>query len=204
MHTCSGMAVWISLIQMQRCAPEHGVPDKAKERGNVVRVTDSRHGVDAALLCLSNAKEGGLSGWSSSIAVHNEIVRRRPDLARVLAGPWFMDRKGEVPEGKKGYFELPVFNYHQVGSMQYFLSFPKVCWLVRVVCHMVYAVHYEKFSLRCFSCLKFFRSFLGLDEQLVYSGKHVQNLPRILTATKKRKFYCLPLSLRYSHAQSRH
>ncbi|CAL8468861.1 g8402 [Coccomyxa elongata] len=66
-----------------------------------------------ALLCLSNAKEGGLSGWSSSIAVHNEIVRRRPDLARVLAGPWFMDRKGEVPEGKKGYFELPVFNYHQ-------------------------------------------------------------------------------------------
>lgn len=68
----------------------------------------------AALLCLSNAKEGGLSGWSSSISVHNEIVRRRPDLARLLAGPWFMDRKGEVPEGKKGYFELPVFNYHQV------------------------------------------------------------------------------------------
>ena len=47
----------------------------------------------AALLCLHNAKEGGLSSWSSSISVHNEIVRRRPDLARVLAGPWFMDRK---------------------------------------------------------------------------------------------------------------
>lgn len=25
--------------------------------------------------------------------MHNEIVRRRPDLARVLAGPWYMDRK---------------------------------------------------------------------------------------------------------------
>ncbi len=70
----------------------------------------------AALLCLSNAKEGGLSGWSSSISVHNEIVRRRPDLARLLAGPWFMDRKGEVPAGKKGFFELPVFNYHKVGQ----------------------------------------------------------------------------------------
>lgn len=70
----------------------------------------------AALLCLSNAKEGGLSGWSSSVSVHNEIVRRRPDLARLLAGPWFMDRKGEVPEGKKGYFELPVFNYYKVRS----------------------------------------------------------------------------------------
>ncbi|KAK9842564.1 hypothetical protein WJX81_006293 [Elliptochloris bilobata] len=66
-----------------------------------------------ALLCLHIAKEGGLSSWSSSIAVHNEIVRRRPDLARVLAGPWFMDRKGEVPEGKQGYFELPVFNYFE-------------------------------------------------------------------------------------------
>ena len=51
----------------------------------------------AALLCLHNAKEGGLSSWSSSISVHNEIVRRRPDLARVLAGPWFMDRKARAP-----------------------------------------------------------------------------------------------------------
>jgi hypothetical protein len=40
---------------------------------------------------------GGLSSWSSSISVHNEIVRSRPDLAEVLAGPhWFYDRKGEV------------------------------------------------------------------------------------------------------------
>ena len=50
----------------------------------------------AALLCLHNAKEGGLSSWSSSISVHNEIVRRRPDLARLLAGPWFFDRKART------------------------------------------------------------------------------------------------------------
>lgn len=58
--------------------------------------------------------------------MHNEIVRRRPDLARLLAGPWFMDRKGEVPEGKKGYFELPVFNYHEV-SIQPSLDVLFVC-----------------------------------------------------------------------------
>lgn len=66
-----------------------------------------------ALLCLHNAKEGGVSHWSSSISVHNAIIRDRPDLAEVLAGPWFFDRKGEVPPGKKPFFEIPVFNYHK-------------------------------------------------------------------------------------------
>lgn len=66
-----------------------------------------------SLLCLRNAKEGGLSSWSSSISVYNEILRRRPDLAHLLAGPWFFDRKGEVPPGKKAFFEIPVFNFHK-------------------------------------------------------------------------------------------
>ena len=65
-----------------------------------------------SLLCLQNAKEGGHSSWSSSITVYNEILRQRPDLAHLLAGPWFFDRKGEVPEGKQGFFEIPVFNFH--------------------------------------------------------------------------------------------
>lgn len=40
---------------------------------------------------------GGLSSWSSSISVHNEILRTRPDLAETLAAPdWYFDRKGEV------------------------------------------------------------------------------------------------------------
>lgn len=67
-----------------------------------------------ALLCLRNAREGGLSSWASSISVYNEVLRRRPDLAHLLAGPWFFDRKGEVPPGKKGFFEIPVFNFHEV------------------------------------------------------------------------------------------
>lgn len=66
-----------------------------------------------SLLCLSNSEEGGESGWSSSITVHNEILRRAPHLAHTLAGPWFFDRKTEVPVGKKPFFEIPVFNYHK-------------------------------------------------------------------------------------------
>jgi hypothetical protein len=65
------------------------------------------------LLCLKNARHGGLSSWSSSVSVHNEILKRRPDLGPVLAGPWFFDRKGEVPPGKKPFFAIPVFNYYK-------------------------------------------------------------------------------------------
>lgn len=48
------------------------------------------------------------------MTVHNEIVKRRPDLGAVMAAPWYMDRKGEVPEGKQPYFQIPIFNYFKV------------------------------------------------------------------------------------------
>ena len=50
------------------------------------------------------------------MTVHNEILKRRPDLAPVMAAPWYMDRKGEVPEGKQPYFQIPIFNYFKVGT----------------------------------------------------------------------------------------
>jgi hypothetical protein len=49
------------------------------------------------LLCLKNARAGGLSSWSSSISVHNEILRRRPDLGPVLSGPWCAARGAPPP-----------------------------------------------------------------------------------------------------------
>ena len=63
-----------------------------------------------ALMCLQPARSGGLSSIVSSVSVHNEIVRRRPDLARELYRPFHTDRRGEVPEGMKPWFALPVFN----------------------------------------------------------------------------------------------
>ena len=64
------------------------------------------------LLCLRAAKSGGLSSLVSSTTIFNEMRRRRPDLLNVLLEPIETDRRGEVPEGCKPYFTIPVFNYH--------------------------------------------------------------------------------------------
>ena len=64
------------------------------------------------LLCLHTAKSGGLSNLVSSTTIFNEMRRRRPDLLKVLFEPIETDRRGEVPEGSKPYFNIPVFNYH--------------------------------------------------------------------------------------------
>ena len=64
------------------------------------------------LLCVRPAKKGGLSSISSSATIHAEMRRRRPDLAELLSRPLYVDRKGEIPEGKGPYYRMPVFNHH--------------------------------------------------------------------------------------------
>lgn len=65
-----------------------------------------------ALLCLKTAKSGGQSALVSSVTIHNEMRRRRPDLLRLLFRPIATDRRGEVAPGQKPYFEIPVFSWH--------------------------------------------------------------------------------------------
>jgi hypothetical protein len=64
------------------------------------------------LLCLQPAKAGGLSSLVSSVTLFNEMRRRRPDLLPCLFAPIETDRRGEVPEGQKPYFQIPVFNWY--------------------------------------------------------------------------------------------
>src|SRR4051812_27336339 len=64
------------------------------------------------LLCLRPAKRGGLSSITSSMAIYNVMARQRPDLVARLFKPFPTDRRGEVPEGKKPYFQIPVYNDH--------------------------------------------------------------------------------------------
>jgi hypothetical protein len=64
------------------------------------------------LLCLHPAKSGGHSSLVSSVTIFNEMHKRRPDLARVLFDSIETDRRGEVPDGQKPYFCIPVFNWH--------------------------------------------------------------------------------------------
>ena len=48
----------------------------------------------------------------SSVAVWNELARTAPQLARTLLEPFPVDRKGEVPPGKRPTYDMPVFHRH--------------------------------------------------------------------------------------------
>lgn len=63
------------------------------------------------LLCLHQAKTGGSNKVASTVAIYNEMLRRRPDLAAELIKPWYRDRREEIPPGKDPWFALPVFNF---------------------------------------------------------------------------------------------
>jgi Taurine catabolism dioxygenase TauD, TfdA family len=64
------------------------------------------------LLCLHPAKSGGLSSLVSSVTIFNEMRKRGPDLAKVLFERIETDRRGEIPDGRKPFFEIPVFNWY--------------------------------------------------------------------------------------------
>jgi hypothetical protein len=65
------------------------------------------------LLCLHAARKGGLSSLVSSVSIFNEMRKQQPDLTRVLFERIETDRRGEVPPGRKPYFSIPVFNWHE-------------------------------------------------------------------------------------------
>jgi len=64
------------------------------------------------LMCLAPAKAGGRSSLVSSVTLYNAMMARRPDLAAVLFEPIETDRRGEVAEGQRPWFGVPVFNWH--------------------------------------------------------------------------------------------
>jgi hypothetical protein len=65
------------------------------------------------LLCLKTAKQGGLSSLVSSNTIYNVMAERHPDLVWRLFQPFATDRRGEIPAGKKPWFDMPVFNDFQ-------------------------------------------------------------------------------------------
>jgi hypothetical protein len=90
------------------------------------------------LMCCATSLSGGESAIVSGVAVHDEIMRTRPDLCAALYGPIPMDRRGEVPAGGKGWYEMPLFNWccdsftgfapvrQYVDSVQRFTDAPRV------------------------------------------------------------------------------
>jgi len=61
------------------------------------------------LLCLRPAKSGGTSRIASSMAIYNEIARRRPDLVPALYAPFPFDRNGEEGPGEPPFFQIPIY-----------------------------------------------------------------------------------------------
>jgi hypothetical protein len=70
--------------------------------------TDSADVVGLFVLCV--AKNGGLSKVASSVAAHNEILRRRPDLLEVLYQPFHWSWNQQEPPGAPPYYRQPIFS----------------------------------------------------------------------------------------------
>jgi hypothetical protein len=60
------------------------------------------------LLCVRPAAKGGLSKVVSSVAVHNAILERRPDLHALLCQPYYHSREGEAG-GRQRHYAMPIF-----------------------------------------------------------------------------------------------
>src|SRR6202012_3330554 len=65
------------------------------------------------LMCLRKAKSGGLSCVANAVAIYNELVCTRPDLAEVLFAPQPYDMRGEQAPDTKPYYMFPVFTEHK-------------------------------------------------------------------------------------------
>jgi hypothetical protein len=80
----------------------------------------------AGLLCLREAKWGGVNRLASCGAIYNEFLARRPDLVPVLYEPFAWDRNGEEPEGQPAFFSLPICS-NPGGQLRFFY----IGWYIR-------------------------------------------------------------------------
>lgn len=96
---------------------DHGKkPDDPTARGNELGQIKLDYHCDGSdlvgLLCLQTGISGGLSAVANSVAMHNALVRERPDLAEELYKPLPFDFRGEQAPGAQGWYLKPVFTNH--------------------------------------------------------------------------------------------
>jgi hypothetical protein len=63
------------------------------------------------LLCVRKSKAGGVSRIVSATAIHNEILRRRPDLIDVFYADWYHSRQGDERPGEARAYPKPFFGF---------------------------------------------------------------------------------------------
>ena len=93
----------------------HVTDTGARESDAFVRLYETRADIafhcDAAdvvgLLCLSAGRKGGASRIASSVAVHDELMRRRPDLVPRLYDPFALDVRSEGDRAALKHIPVP-------------------------------------------------------------------------------------------------
>lgn len=75
---------------------------------NLLRFHTDRTDV-VGLLCVRQAKAGGVSRLCSTGAIHNAILAKRPDLLDVLFEDFYRSRLGEESKDPSTVYKLPVF-----------------------------------------------------------------------------------------------
>jgi Taurine catabolism dioxygenase TauD, TfdA family len=91
-------------------------PGDPRSRGNELGQVALDYHTDGSdlvgLMCLRPAKSGGLSCVANVVAIYNDLLDERPDLAAALYDelPW--DTRGEQPPGSRPFYLRPVFIDH--------------------------------------------------------------------------------------------
>jgi len=80
---------------------------KARSSGPLRFHTDRTDVV--ALLCVRQARTGGKSKVVSSVAIHDAMLGRRPDLVALLLQDYHRSREGEEVGGERRTYALPVW-----------------------------------------------------------------------------------------------
>lgn len=92
-------------------------PDDPEARGNELGGIALEYHSDGSdlvgLMCVREPASGGLSCVANVVAIHNELVERRPDLVAALYDeqPW--DYRGEQAAGARPYYMKRVFQEHE-------------------------------------------------------------------------------------------
>ncbi len=88
--------------------------DYAKVRGYMTKAHMKFHADRADILslcCLHPAKSGGAHRICSSVMLHNEMLKRNPQLVKELTFRFYRARKGEIPPGESHpWTRQPIFS----------------------------------------------------------------------------------------------
>jgi len=86
------------------------------------------------LLCVRQAREGGISKLVSTPAIHNAMAERRPDLLEALYGDIWRSRFGEEAATRDSVYKLPIFGLQDGRFTSHFsLTFIEAAQLVEGV-----------------------------------------------------------------------